>query len=116
MCVCTYVCVCVCVHLCVCVCVCASSSYGISLPSDIMNPGLVEFGTKCGTNMVCSGQQCMTVAAGLNPPTCPSGSNGLVCSGSSRGVSIVKVLFLIILNYIINYMNHFTHENYCNIP
>ena len=67
------------------------SAYGITdLSNDMPNPGLVGEGTKCGDEMVCimdlGTAKCMDLST-LNSPTCPVGSNGVLCSGPSRGVS-----------------------------
>jgi len=64
-----------------------NSLFVITLPSDVLNPGLVQGGTKCGPDMVCQDQQCMNISDALHPPTCPVGSNGQICSGSTQGVS-----------------------------
>ena len=47
----------------------------------MVNPGLVAEGTRCGQDMVCSEQSCVALSS-LNIPTCPTGSNGQICSGS----------------------------------
>jgi hypothetical protein len=62
-----------------------NSSYDVILPSEGMNPGLVEEGTKCGDGMVCELQRCVSLSS-QSFPTCPS-ANGQQCSGPSRGVS-----------------------------
>lgn len=61
-------------------------SFAVAVTSDEINPGLVEMGTKCGTDLICVSQSCVNVNT-LNPATCPTGTNGMKCSGTSRGVS-----------------------------
>ncbi|KAL5475659.1 hypothetical protein EMCRGX_G025502 [Ephydatia muelleri] len=67
-------------------------------PSDgsITNIWLVQNGTKCGTNQICLSSQCLALT-NLNLPSCPVGSNGLVCSGNgictNTGTCICKVGF-----------------------
>ena len=62
------------------------SSFGVRLPFEGMNPGLVDEGTKCGDGMVCELQRCVSLSS-QSFPTCPT-ANGQQCSGSSRGVSV----------------------------
>ena len=62
---------------------------GIDLSPDRTNPGLVLEGTRCGTDMMCISQECRDVST-LNFPSCPIGSNGLVCSGITNGVSCLR--------------------------
>ena len=49
--------------------------------SDIVSPGLVEDGIKCGSEKMCYEQRCMSVSS-LGFPQCPTGSNGQICSGN----------------------------------
>ena len=51
------------------------------------NPGLVEDGTRCGIDRLCIDQECHNVSS-LNILSCPTGSNGLICSGNMNGVSL----------------------------
>ena len=51
------------------------------------NPGLVEDGTRCGIDRLCIDQECHNVSS-LKIPSCPTGSNGLTCSGNMNGVSL----------------------------
>ncbi len=53
----------------------------------VVNPGLVDDGTRCGTNSICINQECRSLST-LNITTCPIGDNGLVCSGNTSGVSV----------------------------
>ena len=43
--------------------------------------GLVEDGTKCGIDSMCYEQGCVTVSS-LGFPQCPTGFNGIICSGN----------------------------------
>lgn len=52
-----------------------------------MSPGLVQDGTKCGTNQVCLSLECVPVST-ITSNTCAAASNGFVCSGN--GVSHVS--------------------------
>ena len=64
-----------------------SSSFTLQPNEFVANPGLVEEGTRCGTDMMCINQECVDVST-PNFSSCPEGSNGLVCSGNESGVSI----------------------------
>jgi len=57
-----------------------------------MSPGLVRDGTRCGNGLVCRSQRCISVSQ-LTSLTCPSGSNGQVCSGNgvSHGWTMVCI-------------------------
>ena len=41
-------------------------------------------------------RQCVSVS-NLNAPTCPVGSNGLTCSGNSRGVSGCTLVVVVVI-------------------
>ena len=56
--------------------------------SDILSPGLVDDGIKCGNNKMCYEQRCVSVSS-LGIAQCPTGTNGLVCSGN--GVRMFSV-------------------------
>ena len=49
--------------------------------SDIISPGLVDDGIKCGNNKMCYEQRCVSLSS-LDFPECPTGTNGIVCSGN----------------------------------
>ena len=51
--------------------------------------GVVEEGTKCGTNMICLNRKCQNITS-LETIPCPMGAGGKVCSGN--GVSRVIML------------------------
>ena len=51
---------------------------------DIVSPGLVQDGTRCGDGLVCLAQQCVAVSQ-ITTPQCNVASNGEICSGN--GVS-----------------------------
>ena len=63
------------------------SSFTTQPEAGTMNPGLVQDGTKCGNNQICRSQQCIPVSQ-LTTLSCPTGSNGQVCSGN--GVSCAQ--------------------------
>jgi disintegrin/metalloproteinase domain-containing protein 28 len=52
--------------------------------ADILSPGLVEDGVKCGRNKWCYEQQCRNFS--VTP--CPRGPNGEICSGNGVSVSL----------------------------
>ena len=54
---------------------------------NIVSPGLVEDGIKCGSGKMCYEQRCMSVSS-LGFPQCPTGSNGQVCSGNGVRINI----------------------------
>ncbi len=62
------------------------SSFGVEPSTGIINPGLVDDGTRCGFDRICINQECRNLST-LSSPTCPVGGNGLVCSGNTSGVS-----------------------------
>lgn len=49
--------------------------------SDIISPGLVDDGIKCGSGKMCYEQRCRSISD-LVIPQCPNGTNGRVCSGN----------------------------------
>ena len=49
--------------------------------SDVMSPGLVEDGMKCGSGKMCYEQRCRDISS-LTIRQCPVGSNRRVCSGN----------------------------------
>ncbi|XP_041120086.1 disintegrin and metalloproteinase domain-containing protein 23-like isoform X2 [Polyodon spathula] len=55
-------------------------SGGHVLLDDETDLGYVEDGTPCGPSMMCLDRKCLPIPS-LNMSTCPSGSNGPVCSG-----------------------------------
>ena len=58
--------------------------------SDVMSPGLVEDGIKCGGGKICYDQRCVNISS-LGFPQCPIGSNGIVCSGNGVRDNICKM-------------------------
>ena len=65
------------IHLC--------SAFTTPPTADIVSPGLVEDGVKCGSEMMCFEQRCMSVSeyrTGFGVTPCPIGSNGKTCSGN----------------------------------
>ena len=89
-------------------------------PGEYQNPGLVQDGSKCGSDKVislllycskfsricnfaekcdscklvqlCFGQKCLPVAD-LKVPECPVGNGGTICSGQLNGVSIIIIIY-----------------------
>ena len=59
--------------------VCQSFALGVN--SDVISPGLVMDGTKCGNEMLCVAQQCRAISS-LSITACPVGENGETCSGN----------------------------------
>ena len=49
--------------------------------ADVVSPGLVQDGTKCGTDQVCLSHACVPVSTIISS-TCDVASNGVVCSGN----------------------------------
>ena len=49
---------------------------------DVKNPGLVEDGTKCDTDMACLSQECVSVCFLSQFQPCNLASNGQMCSGN----------------------------------
>ncbi len=68
----------------------SNRSFSVNPSPGVVNPGLVDDGTRCGVDRICRDQECRNLST-LNSPSCPVGNNGLVCSGNTSGVSIATV-------------------------
>ena len=63
------------------------SAFTPEATTDIVSPGLVEDGIKCGSGKLCYEQRCVTVSS-LSLPQCPTDSSGAVCSGNGVRMNI----------------------------
>lgn len=77
----------------------------------MMSPGLVQDGTRCDIGRVCRSQQCIDVAE-ITTLSCPSGSNGQVCSGN--GV-MCKSIVINIISVATEYVTISCFENFTDI-
>ena len=69
--------------------------------SDVMSPGLVEDGIKCGSGRMCCEQRCVSISS-LGLPQCPTGSNGRVCSGNGvRPFLDEHITEMLLQNYVL---------------
>ena len=64
--------------------------------------GMVHDGSRCGTDSMCVGGECVSVHH-VMPVTCVTGRNGLVCSGHGVSLSLSRKPFSSIL-----YLQYFT--------
>ena len=63
-------------------------SFSTDIGADVMSPGLVQDGTKCGNDLVCLSQECVPVSR-IASVMCDASTDGLVCSGN--GVRSLQV-------------------------
>ena len=59
----------------------ACRAFTTDIGADTMSPGLVQDGTKCGSDLICLSQDCVPVSQ-ITSISCNSASNGLTCSGN----------------------------------
>ncbi|XP_062504018.1 disintegrin and metalloproteinase domain-containing protein 12-like isoform X1 [Corticium candelabrum] len=61
----------------------------VNLGEDILDPGVVEDGTKCGENKICLSNKCEPLSF-LNTQLCPASNATVMCSGHGVCSSVLK--------------------------
>jgi len=64
----------------------------LSHSSDVL-VGMVHDGSRCGTDSICIGGECVSVQH-VMPVTCVTGRNGLVCSGHGVSLSLSIQIYI----------------------
>lgn len=66
---------------------CMYRAFTTRIGADVMSPGLVQDGTKCGNDRVCLSQKCVPLSE-ITTLTCEAALNGLICSGNGVSPSV----------------------------